>query len=263
MTLTTYDWSVLHLKPIFIPHSDYQAFVLQQLRSSYGPGVVLINKDWPLAAKLWMTDLSAITTHLENEYSDQGPEPRDPASLLRSYLILLMTNPAMGITEWINEMKRTPIYAILSGFPLDDIPGVGTLYDFFGRLWPAVDKHLKPKKQRKRKGKTKKGKKKGEKAPTTTPDRVGRLVKWMMRHANQKTVLPADNLFDFFQSQIVSVSAKFGFLGGLSALSAAGDGTPVVTSAYPRSKPTCDCRARGIAECNHHRLYSQPDCNSG
>lgn len=85
----------------------------------------------------------------------------------------------------------------------------------------------------------------------------------MMRHADKKTGLPADKLFDFFQSQIVSVSAKFGLLGNLSALGTAGDGTPVVTSAYPRSKPTCDCRARGIAECNHPRLYSQPYCNSG
>src|SRR5206468_3817962 len=33
--------------------------------------------------------------------------------------------------------------------------------------------------------------------------------------------------------------------------------------AYSRSKSTCDCRARGIAECNHPRVYSQPDCNSG
>ncbi|WP_223836866.1 hypothetical protein [Paenibacillus oceani] len=132
------------MKPVLVPHSDYQAFVLQHLRDSFGPGVVLINKDWPLAAKLWMSDLSALTTLLAGEYSDRGPKPRDPASLLRSYLILLMTNPGMGLTEWINEMQRTPIYAILSGFRLDDLPGVGTFYDFFSRLWPAVDKNLMP-----------------------------------------------------------------------------------------------------------------------
>ncbi|MFD3261797.1 hypothetical protein ACE3MQ_24665 [Paenibacillus lentus] len=27
-----------------------------------------------------------------------------------------MTNPTMGITEWINEIRHTPIYAILIGF---------------------------------------------------------------------------------------------------------------------------------------------------
>jgi len=47
-----------------------------------------------------------------------------------------------------------------------------------------VDKNLKPKKQRKRKNKTKKGKN-GEKAPTTTPRRIKRLVEWMMRHTDK------------------------------------------------------------------------------
>lgn len=251
------------MKPDFMPHATYQSFVLEQLRSKYGFGIVIVNKDWPIILKLWNTDLSHLTTILQPVYSDRGPEPRDPASMFRSFLVLLMTNPEMGFTEWINEMKRTPIYAVMSGFPLDDLPGVGTFYDFFKRLWPAAHKHLKSINQRRRKGKAKKGKRKGEKAPTTTPGRVKRLVDWMMRHADQKTALPSDRLFDFFQSQIVAMSAKLGLLGDLSALSAAGDGTPVVTAAYTRSKATCDCRARGIAECNHPRSYSQPDCNSG
>lgn len=251
------------MKPEFIPHSSYQQFVLEQLHSNYGLGIVIVNKDWPLVLKLWNTDLSYITTMLRDFYSDRGPEPRDPASLLRSFLVLLMTNPTMGITEWINEMKRTPLYAILSGFPANDIPGVGTFYDFFPRLWAAVDKHLKPKKQKRRKGKPKKGKKKGEKAPTTAPGRVERLVKWFLRHADKKSALPADRFFHFFQTQILAISAKLGLLGDLAALSAAGDGTPLATAAYPRSKSTCDCRALGIADCNHDRIYSQPDCDSG
>ncbi|MDQ0493525.1 hypothetical protein QOZ95_001683 [Paenibacillus brasilensis] len=51
-----------------------------------------------------MTDFSAITTFLEVDYSDRGPEPRDPVFLFRSYIVLLMTNPEMELTEWINEM---------------------------------------------------------------------------------------------------------------------------------------------------------------
>lgn len=254
----------LLMKPIFVPHSDYQHFVLKQLRTYSGPGLVFLHQDWPLIAKLWMTDFSPITVFLYDDYSNRGPEAKDPASMFRCYLLYLMTHPEKGLTEWCNILKRTPLYAILSGFDFDDLPGVGTFYDFFERLWPAVDKHLKPKKQPKRRSrsKIKKGKK-GEKAPTTTPGRVKRLAEWMMRHADKKTALLDDRLFDFFQSQILSVSAKLGLLGDLSALSAAGDGTPIVTAAYPRSKSTCDCRARGITDCNHPRLYSQPDCNSG
>ncbi len=132
-------------------------------------------------------------------------------------------------------MKRTPIYAILSGFDFDDLPGVGTFYDFFKRLWPALDKNVKPQKQRKRK------------------------TEWMLGHDTSKTVLPANRLFHFFHTHILSVSTKLGLLGETTA----GDGTPIVTSSSPRSKPTCDCRAQGLADCKHPRLYSRPDCDSG
>ena len=84
-----------------------------------------------------------------------------------------------------------------------------------------------------------------------------------MRHACVKSNLPTDRLFHFFQTQILATSAKFGLLGDINELTVAGDGTPIVTSAFTRSKPTCDCRAHGITDCNHPRLYSQPDCNSG
>ncbi|MDQ0045982.1 hypothetical protein J2T18_000254 [Paenibacillus polymyxa] len=57
-----------------------------------------------------MTDFSAITTFLEGDYSDRGPEPRDPVFLFRSYTVLLMTNPEMGLTEWINEMAYPDLH---------------------------------------------------------------------------------------------------------------------------------------------------------
>lgn len=247
------------MKPILVPHVQYQDSVLRQLQVSR---VFLIRKDWPLAALFWMTDLSPLTTFLQDTYSHRGPEPRDPASMLRSYLLFLMTCPQVGLTEWINVMKRTPIYAILSGFPVDDLPGVGTFYDFFARFWKGSTPSWKPKRQPKRKRKLGKGKK-GEKAPTATPGRIKRLVAWMLRHPEKKPALPADPLFDFFQSQFLSVSATLGLLGDVSSLTTAGDGTPLVTSVYPRSKPTCHCRARGILGCHHPRLYSQPDCDSG
>ena len=257
-------FGVSRLKPIFIPHQTYQDSTLLRLRQHYSGGVfVIVNKDWPLVEKFWKTDLSYITTLLQDEYAAKGPEPRDPASMLRSYLLFLMTKPEIGVTEWINEMKRIPFYAILSGFEPGDIPGVGTFYDFLKRLWAASRNNLKPKKQMKRKRKPKKGKKKGDKAPTTTPGKVKRLVDWMIRHADKKTDLPSDRLFHFFQTQILAHSAKIGLLGDMHALTAAGDGTPIVTSAFTRSKPTCNCRAQGLADCNHPRIYSQPDCNAG
>ena len=113
-----------------------------------------------------------------------------------------------------------------------------------------------------RKRKPKRGKK-GEKAPTTSPGKVKRLVSYLLRCGAPIQSQPFDHLQQFFQSQILAVSAKLGLLGDTNTLTVAGDGTPIVTSAYPRSKSTCDCSAQGLADCSHRRLYSQPDCDSG
>lgn len=105
------------LKPKVIPHAyaSYQDFVLAQLRNHYDGGIlVIVNKDWPLIAKLWRIDLSPITSLLCDLYGAKGPIPRDPTSMMRSFLLFLMTHPEIGITEWINEMKRVTLYAILA-----------------------------------------------------------------------------------------------------------------------------------------------------
>ncbi|MEX2460616.1 MAG: hypothetical protein WD469_04850 [Paenibacillaceae bacterium] len=132
------------MKPVLIPHASYQDVMLQRLRDHFGSAIVIVNNDWPLITKFWKTDLSSITTALQDLYSDQGPMPRDPASMLRSYLVYLMTHPEKVLTKWVDILN------ILSGFEPQDLPGVGTFYDFFSRLWPMVDNNVKSKKQKKR-----------------------------------------------------------------------------------------------------------------
>jgi len=86
-------------------------------------------------------------------------------------LLFLLTKRNIGITAWVDELYRVPLYAILSGFVPGDVPGVSTFYDFFDRLWATSGDNFKPrKKKRKRKRKPKKGKK-GKKAPATIPGR--------------------------------------------------------------------------------------------
>ncbi|MFC0216758.1 transposase [Paenibacillus chartarius] len=250
------------MKPSVIPHAEYQRLLLDRLRQHYGNGTaVLVRRDWPLIWKCFITDLSYTSSFLGPFYGARGSAPRDPASMLRSYLLFLLVRPEIGITAWVDELHRVPLYAILSGFEPGDIPGVGTFYDFLSRFWAAEENSLKPRNKPK-KSKPKRGKK-GEKAPTSSPGKVKRLVEFLMRRGISPRKQPFDRLQQFFQSQIVAVSAKIGLLGDLNALTLAGDGTPVVTAAYPRSKPTCECSAQGLAPCSHRRAYSQPDCDSG
>lgn len=252
------------MRPELLTHESYQNFVLEQLQTHYAGGIlVLVSNDWPIIAKLWITDVSSTTTWLGDSYSLKGPVPRDPASMLRSYLLLLLTHPTMGVTKWVDQLHRVPLYAILSGFEPGDIPGVGTFYDFFGRLWGYEAKNIKPSLKPKRAKKKKLKLKKGEKQPLKKPGVVQKLVKRFFRDGSKKKLLPGDRLFDFFQSEFLAVSATLGLLGDLNALGVVGDGTPVETARFTRSKHMCDCSAQGITKCNHPRIYSQPDCNSG
>lgn len=56
--------------------------------------------------------------------------------MLRSYLLALKLKVAF-ITAWCRILKETPLYAILSGFPFGDTPGVGTFSDCPGCSGPV------------------------------------------------------------------------------------------------------------------------------
>ncbi len=255
------------MKPKYNSHKDYQDHVLKFLRGFYAyrnPFFIIPESDYSIISKLWITDLSSITSMLDNTYSNRGPMPRDPDAMIRSFLLLLLMEPTKSITEWVSSLKRTPFYGILSGFDSGDTPGVGTFYDFFKRLWlldtPNVKAKVKPKKAKKKK---KKKAKKGEKQPPKNPGIIKRLVERHFKYGSKNKEIPTDFLFNFFQSVFLKKSASLGLLGDLKKLGISGDGTPIATSSYLRTKPTCNCFKEGITKCNHHRIYSQPDINRG
>ncbi|WP_067625939.1 transposase, partial [Alicyclobacillus acidiphilus] len=193
-------------------------------------------------------------------YSPRGPESTDPAKLLRSYLLMLQVGQP-SITDWVDDLRRVPLYAVLSGFEYGNTPGVGTFYDFFKRLWNCDSINVSPRRKLKR-HKPKRGKKKGEKAPTTTSNKIGKLIAQLQKRPLVESQ-PFDTLLSIFQGQFLAVSAKLGILGDTHNLVIAGDGTPVQTSAQPRSKRMCACREQGIEHCSCHRQFSQPDCDIG
>lgn len=144
------------MKPTFIPHQTYQNFVLEQLNKHYSNGILLVLKDdLPVIKRFWLADLSVTTTWLYHTYSDsnKGTKPRDPTSMMRSYLLYLVIQPTTNITDWVSQLRRVPLYAILSGFEPGDTPGVGTFHDFFNRIWDSDQANIKRKIRPKRKKK--------------------------------------------------------------------------------------------------------------
>jgi hypothetical protein len=252
------------LLPTNRTHKKYQDFVISQIQLHYTSGILnMTSNDWILVEKLWLTDLSGTAAFLEKHYGRRGPKPIDPDCMLRAYLLMLLTRQGYSITYWVDELRRVPIFAILSGFEPGNTPGIGTFYDFFRRLWNSDSPNCK-KHEKRPKRKPPKGKKKGDKSPTTSPGKVARLVKRLLQsNASAPTSQPFDRLYDFFQAEFLTVSADLGLLGLMNSLTVAGDGTPVVTSALLRSKSMCNCRAQGLENCQHKRFFSQPDCDSG
>lgn len=93
---------VLFVKPIFVTHKSYQDFVLAQLKRHYSNGILtLVSNDYPVITKLWISDLSCITTFL-SKYLFRKRSSRDSASMLRAHLLFLLTNPTIGVTKWVD-----------------------------------------------------------------------------------------------------------------------------------------------------------------
>jgi len=150
-------------------HEQFQQFLEEHLNNHYFKkglqGTVLLYHQE--LAKVWITDLTPVYHILAQRYSKRGSSARDPVDLFRSLLLMELTH-AKSVDDWVKTMRAHPIWAIYSGFLPDDVPGVGTFYDFQSRLWLADTPHLSSK-VRKPKRKPKKGKK-GEKAAITGSD---------------------------------------------------------------------------------------------
>ena len=151
--------------PVYSPdsHSHYQDFFISNFLKYYPDPFSISRQTWKVIIQFWHMDLSETPNILMDSYSKFGPLPRDPASMLRSYLLSIKLK-ITSVTDWVSKLKECPLYAIISGFSPDDVPGIGTFYDFFWHMWNSDQKHLSTQLRHKKK-KTPKGKKHGEKTP--------------------------------------------------------------------------------------------------
>ena len=124
-------------------HTDYQNFVVTNLRKYYPNPDALARSTWNIIERFWNLDLSYTDEFMANKYSKFGPAPRTPSCMQRSYLLSIAFK-VTSLTAWAAQLKINPLYAILSGFEVGNTPGVGTFYDFIKRLWNSDDNHLSP-----------------------------------------------------------------------------------------------------------------------
>ena len=223
-------------------HAAYQDTFVSDFLKFYPDPFVLPKSTWDYIVQFWYLDLSLTDSIMQECYSVFGPEPRLPSCMLRSYLLALKLK-VNSITVWCRMLRETPLYAILSGFPFGDTPGVGTFYDFFSRIWLADNSSLSPK-ERFPKIKPPKGKKKGDKTPCDSSSIASRLLplleRWHLKPDN-----PFFLIFRLYKQQFLDQSIHMGLIDP-AHLALAGDGTPVRTAAQQRKNGSAVVRRADI-----------------
>ena len=256
-----FDWRRFYLLPVnCCSHSDYQNFVVKNLRKYYPNPDSIARSTWDIIDRFWNLDLSYTNEKLKNRYSVCGSKPRTPSCMHRSYLLSLDFK-VTSLTEWAAQLKINPLYAILSGFEFGDTPGVGTFYDFLNHLWDSdednMTPHIHPIKVTVKKPSTK-----GAKAKSVEKVSVEQLLQELEDTSFSIFEQPYGSLFDLYNQEFLQQSVSKGLINP-HALALAGDGTPFVTSARERKHRVCDCASKGINDCSCNRYFSQPDCDIG
>ena len=249
------------MKPVIASHFNYRASLIRQMewRDIKWRSLPSDLRDTYLHFR--SLDLSDVDRIMRDSYSNHGPKPRQPSCMFRS-LLLMVDTKCPSIPQWVSTLHASPFYALLCGFDPNDLPGVGTFYDFMDRLWSLNTPNLSPHLKAPYKKELKKPKEKGAKAASVEKESVADLIARLAATSFSVVQEPYGLLFRIFRSCFLDESIRRGLVNP-ARLNIAGDGTPVVTAARFRSHHTCDCWKKGIFDCQCNRYFPQPDCDIG
>ena len=234
-------------------HAAYQSFVCSSI-IKYCPSFSSVTRNTLLIAeRFFETDLSEVDLLMRDRYSDFGPKPRLPSCMLRSMLLSIELR-VTSFTQWVRMLHESPLYAILSGFSPEDVPGVGTFYDFASRLWMLKDGNLAPH-IRMPEQKISAPSRKGQKADSIEKVTVKSLLD-SYRSTPVSVYQPYSLLYSIFHQLFLNVSVRKGQIDP-KHLTLSGDGTPIMTSHRERSREVYSSSPV------RKRYYSQPDCDIG
>src|SRR3972149_698773 len=214
------------------------------------------------ATSLWCkfrrTDLSAAYPILARLYDPTHGRPaQPPQDMLRAWLLMLECH-ITSVEVWVQRLREQPFYALLSGFAPNQVPGVGTFYDFQDRVLqvspPVLDQDCRPRRRRERRKQNGSLRDKNNTAPHAHI--LNRLAHRLMRgghppatygawHTNL-AALPAYQrvLKEVFYTVFVSTSGAHGLID-LNDLHVAGDGTHLHTWANAHGPKIFPCQNRG------------------
>ena len=249
------------MKPKLTTHQDYRAELKRKLRVYSIYTTRLPKSVQELISKFSHLDLSPVDSIMQSKYSDVGRPPRLPSSMWRSMMVMVELKVTRFVS-WVEMMRTTPVYAIISGFDPANVPGFSSFYDFMKRLWnidtPNISPEVKPLPTKL----IKPPKGKGKKADSIESETTAELITRLSQASFSLDAEAYGTLFEIFRTCSLDVSIRKGIID-LKELNIAGDGTPVVTAARHRYHRICDCKEKGITNCTCDRRFSQPDTDTG
>ena len=245
-------------------HADYQQFIsdaVSSLNDSQRKKLISYSDS---IAKLTSLNLDPLADHLAPYYSHTGRPALHQPEIFRSFILMLDCG-FTSIDSWVTTLMNDDILAILIGCSADQLPPLGSYYDFIDRLWlrhksldKADRKHLyrfpKNKRPSKKPGK-------GKKLPNRHPE----IVKKMVSYALEDKELPfhyEQLLQEIFLLIAIVPSIDLGLIS-TENLTVAGDGTCVHSHCDALGTKVCDCKKNGIYDCKCDRKFSDPDASYG
>jgi hypothetical protein len=262
------------IPPLF-SHKHYLRFVHNKA-SHYG-GLHTDHRHFHVWRELKVTNLDAAYLILAPLNAEgKGCSARHPVRMLRSCLAMMLCG-VTSFTVWVKMMRDDPFYALISGFHPEDVPGVGTFYDFQDRLLqrPRQPRTTRRRPYRSRDQRDKADYHKDKNDLWPHQGIVNRLADRILARPFQPTPLAAvlegygdlsalptweHILQALFYACFVAHSVDLKLID-LENLHVAGDGSKLPTWANPNGKKLCNCDNRGKKpeqRCRCHRAYNDP-----
>jgi hypothetical protein len=227
-----------------------------------------------LWCKFRRLNLSAAHPILARLYHPElGCPARPPEDMLRSWLLMLECH-VTSVEVWVKRLRQNPLYALLSGFAPDDVPGVGTFYDFQDRVLqldgPVLNLECRPRRRSEQRKRDARLRDKNNLAPHVGI--LDRLAERLMARPVSSVVygqwrtnlatLPQYQrvLKEVFYTIFVSGSVAHGLID-LNDLHVAGDGTHLRTWANAHGHKLCKCDNRDkplTQHCDCLRRFHDP-----
>lgn len=249
-------------------HQHYRQRVRKWLQHYENDGAFQksLDRHFKEASIIAELDLDRAIPILKPLYCPTGQgQPRDAVCMFRSLLLMtLLKEPS--ITKWVDRTREKPLLAILAGFDPEDVPGIGTYYDFINKIIDGPyrkriagemrrseynakrhDRHLK---------KESEDKKAQRDAGRTASQK---LADKLLAEAGQSRTEDFRKILEDLMVLIgILPSVEAGLIEDLHHLAVTGDGSILQTGASPNGKPTCVCRKEGVSGCSHPKSYTSP-----